>query len=194
MLDTCVILNGPPNCGKDTLADLLVNYGFHKHEMKARLYLDTANLFKVDLTLLKNRATSRHFKDEPWEELVLNDRTMTPRQALIHTSEDVIKPTHGDSYFGEAAAQKCISSISSLAVFSDGGFEAEIEPLLGQYRNVIIFRLHRSDCSFEGDSRSYLMGFLTTFDIYLEIGEPNKAVKEIISILNPYVHSLEVLA
>jgi hypothetical protein len=184
MLDTCIILNGPPNCGKDTLADLLVDYGFHKHEMKDRLYLDTALLFKVDLYPLRNRATSRHFKDEPWEDLVLDGKLITPRQALIHTSEDVIKPNQGDDYFGEAAARKCINQHSVLAVFSDGGFEAEIEPLLDIYENVVIFRLHRSDCSFEGDSRNYLMGFDSTYDVYLEIGKPLKALKDILSIVN----------
>ena len=195
MLNTCVILNGPPNSGKDTLADLLTAYGFKKQEMKARLYEDTANHFDVDLPELKRRATDRILKEEGWYELPYDWellQSMSPREALIHTSETVIKPNHGDDYFGLAAAGKCKLDYATLAVFSDGGFEAEIAPLIDAYKNVLIFRLHRDGCTFEGDSRDYLEGFDNTYDVDLIDGQPDQAITEIIEVLDPLIYDLRV--
>ena len=192
-LHTCLVLNGPPNCGKDTLADLLVDYGLHKHQMKEQLYIDTAKEFGVDLNWLTKKASDRDSKEVYHKDLILNGTPISPRQALIFTSENIIKPNHGDDYYGQAAVRRCREGKSTLAVFSDGGFNSEIKPLQDAYQNVIIFRLHREDHTFEGDSRSYLDGFNNTYDINLIDGEPHRALVDILNVLDNYIgNSLKI--
>ena len=180
-LHTCLILNGPPQVGKDTLADLLVQNcpGIQKKQFKERLYADTMEEFgltrTVDQAEFMFRANERMKKEKPWKKL----GGFSPRQALIHTSEYVIKPNQGSEYFGVAAAGECLLSNAQVAVFSDGGFVDEIAPLKEIYTNFIVFRLYRNGCSFEGDSRTYLPDGSNVFDINLIDDMPGIALYEI---------------
>lgn len=183
MLDTCVILNGPPHSGKDTLAELLSVFGFKQMAMKTQLYIDTAKYFGIQLEKLIIAASDRELKEHPWQRLKLGNMVLSPRDALIHVSEKCIKPTQGDDYFGKAAARACTEAGAPLVVFSDGGFASEIKPLEEVFREVVIFHLHRAGCSFAGDSRSYLEGFDNTHELYLVNGQPHLAVNQILDVL-----------
>jgi len=60
----------------------------------------------------------------------------------------------GKDYFGNIAAEKLCYGLN---VFSDGGFLEEIEPVYKQCDGqMMIIELHRPDCSYESDSRSYI--------------------------------------
>jgi len=179
-LITCVILNGPPGVGKDTLADMLSKHGFAKQEFKAQLYKETAQLFNVDLHEFTRRATHRDLKETTWDELDhISASPLTPRQAMIHTSEHYIKPLKGEAYFGDAAAQACRDAGESFVVFSDGGFSHEMPPIIDLFKNTIIFRLRRPGFDFSNDSRNYLEGYPNTFDIKLVDGKPHQAISKI---------------
>jgi hypothetical protein len=184
---TCVLLNGPPNCGKDTLADLLTDFGFDKHEFKAQLYEDTANHYGVSVTELTALAKGRDTKEVPWVVTGLS-----PREMLIHVSENVIKPNEGLDYFGVAAAQRCQEGNATLAVFADSGFETEWPPLADLYENLVVFRLTRAGCSFAGDSRGYLTNPKHIYDIALIDGQPDRAVTQIVTILEDYLQGVEI--
>ncbi len=176
-LQTCVILNGPPNSGKDTIADLLVEEcGYTKHQMKDTLYEETAKHFECRLDLFKRVAMDRDAKETPFT--MLNG--LTPREALIHVSETIIKPKYGKDYFGESQAFECIRQGSYKAVFSDGGFPEEIGPLTEIFNNVLIFHLFKSGTSFEGDSRNYVSGFPNTFALVIVDEKPLVALAEIL--------------
>ena len=182
-LHTAIVLNGPPNVGKDTLADIFIDNcpGAMKKQFKKQLYVDTMEEFGITRTVhqaeFMHRCTDRISKEIAWHRL----GDLSPRQALIHTSEYVIKPNQGKEYFGLAAATECLLSKAQVAIFSDGGFQAEIEPLKEIYKNVIIFRLHRDGCSFVGDSRTYLGGpaGADVHDLHLVDNEPGIAIYEI---------------
>lgn len=179
-LHTCIILNGPPNVGKDTIADIFIDNcpGMQKKQFKERLYQDTMEEFglirTVDQAEFMFRATDRIKKEQPWKKL----GGFTPRRALIHTSEYVIKPNQGTEYFGIAAAGECLLTKAKVAIFSDGGFQEELEPLKQIYTNFIVFRLHRNDCSFQNDSRSYLPNDVNVYDLHLIDNEPGIAIYE----------------
>ena len=176
-LKTCIILNGPPNSGKDTIADIMVaECGYTKHQMKDTLYAETAAYFQCSPEAFIKVAMDRNDKERPFS--MLNG--LTPREALIHVSETVIKPTYGKGYFGRAQAQVCFDRNSQKAVFSDGGFKEEVVPLLGIFETVVIFHLHKEGASFEGDSRAYVTGFPTTFRLDIVEGNPYLAVAEIL--------------
>ncbi len=172
-----IILNGPPGSGKDTIANLLAQQGFTHRRFKEPLYRLTAMLFDMHPDTLKELATNRDTKDT--ENIrIQHPKTkvlMTPREALMYTSEECLKPYMGKDFFGKLAS----SEINSDTVFSDGGFEEEVDVLLENHE-VWIFRLHREGYTFERDSRDYLEKGI---NIYLEEGKPEQAVETILKIV-----------
>ncbi|CAK9074178.1 Uncharacterized protein SCF082_LOCUS36164 [Durusdinium trenchii] len=87
----------------------------------------------------------------------------TPREAYIALSETFFKPLHGQSIFGSLILKEIAFAAQqpegyNVCVISDCGFREEIEPVVAALGadNVILVRLHRDGCDFEGDSRSYI--------------------------------------
>ncbi len=152
-----VIFNGPPGSGKDeACAFLKSNYGYKHLQMKDQLFVDTAEYYGVSLEWFMNGYDDRTLKEYPRDEL----GGVSKRQALIHVSENIMKPKYGKDYYGRKAAEK-MDSVSSYC-FSDGGFIEEILPVIntiGQ-ENICIVQLYRSGCSFSSDSRNYIEGIL----------------------------------
>ena len=160
------ILNGPPSSGKDTLADMLIEEAkaggvsnTHHLRFKDVLYQETAEHFDVPVGYLIEVASDTIQKEKPLSAL----QGKTPREALIHVSENIIKPLHGDDYFGKKTKQKMLSLVSgdefelNYFVISDSGFYEELYALCGPHLNNFSFvKIHREGCSFKGDSRKYL--------------------------------------
>ena len=175
-----VVLNGPPGCGKDTIANLMAQGAFKKHQFKDALYAHTAKHFEVDLDKFIQYASERSLKDS---------RTLaglggrTPREALIHVSEEIFKPRYGDSYFGNVEVGRLQALYGHLdsninVVYPDGGFASEIYPVESFFDHLIIIRLHRDGFDFQNDSRSYLYLPDTekrrSYDVHLTDGDVNK--------------------
>lgn len=78
------------------------------------------------------------------------------RSALIHVSEVVGKPIFGDDFVGEAAAAQIPED--GHVFFTDSGFPDELVPVAEKvgYENVVVVRVHRDGCTYDGDSRRYL--------------------------------------
>lgn len=170
-----ILLNGPPNSGKDVSALILKDLfaeGEHR-AFKDVLYQETAKYFNVDLGWLTSMATDRTTKEAPTRELF--DRTLnplvrfalflfsfvrpvgfSPRQALIHVSENIIKPRFGDTYFGLKLLSTILASGANYTFVSDSGFLKELIPLVDAELDVTVIRLHREGCDYLGDSRRYL--------------------------------------
>lgn len=171
-----IILNGPPNSGKDVIAEELSALTGMKHSrFKTALYEYTASLFKLDVALVKELATNRDTKEVPHSCFTLPysqvvglyrylEKTaprltsycqISPREALVYASELQAKPKHGKDYFGKLAAMALFAEGN---VFSDGGFPEELTPIVetAGAENVFIIRLYREGTSFAGDSRNYL--------------------------------------
>ena len=157
--NVAVILNGPPRCGKDTIANKIVEGGaFVKHQFKDALYEHTAKHFEVDLDKFIHFASDRELKDS---KSLAGLGNRTPREALIHVSEEVYKPRYGTDYFGKAEAARVSEHKGRVGgtlnvIYPDGGFESEVPPIESEFDLVIIVRLHRDGFDFKGDSRNYL--------------------------------------
>lgn len=149
-----ILLNGPIGSGKDHIADLLEKYvGWNKCMFKDELYKETAAHFNVDLEWFKAVSSDRLLKEKPSDAL----DGKSPRQALIHVSEDVIKPEKGKGYFGELSSDQLKETVN---VFSDSGFKEEAIALIEksgiQKTNVFHIKLIREGCEFSSnDSRGY---------------------------------------
>lgn len=181
-----VILNGPPRCGKDTIANILQNeYDFLHHAMKSSLIKAAAGVAGISEGRLHMLLNNRCTKEVPLADL----GGLSPRKLLIHTSEEVVKPLFGKRVFGEREAKRCKQALSEghcSIVYSDGGFQEELEAMaqeLGE-ENILLVRLRRDGYTFDGDSRSYLdpIGDMPYLDIKLETGKPEKAVQDIMSV------------
>lgn len=149
-----LIINGPPNSGKDELANILVlRYGYvRKREFKEKLFELVKSIYSVSDKVFNDIYTDRTKKEigNPIFD------GLSVRAAMIKVSEQVIKPVYGNQYFGRAAARMLVEG--SLNVFSDGGFEDENIPLIEKVgiENFKIIRLERDGCNFDNDSRCYL--------------------------------------
>lgn len=146
-----IILNGPPGAGKDTIAAELVKHlGWNHCEFKRQLFNLTKTIYQISDEEWDEHYT-REQKEQFWDKL----DGLSPRNALIKVSEEVIKPNFGKDYFGIAAAK---SLKEGYNVFSDGGFYDELLPLKDVVgaENILLIRLYRDGCTFAGDSRSYI--------------------------------------
>lgn len=187
MLDTAIILNAPPNTGKDTLAAMTEQVSdFVQAEFKEALYRETIDCYQVDHDEFMSRHLDRELKEEPWD--MLNG--LSTRDALKHVSEKIIKPTKGKYFFGLEAVSRCIEQSLKYGtknfIFSDGGFIEEIEVLEQVFDLVIVIQLHRHGCEWGEDTRSYveLEDESKVFMLHLTEGEPEKAVGAIFHLLN----------
>jgi len=154
-----LLLNGAMFSGKDFIGDVLSQIGWNKCQFKEQLYVDTAEYFGVDLEWFKAVATDRIRKEIPTESLTdLNGKIYSPRQALIHVSENVVKPVKGKDWYGRVTVDNYMKK--GFNVVTDSGFREEAEAVVKKVgaENVILVHLEREGCSFnpEKDSRSYI--------------------------------------
>lgn len=185
MTKTVVIFNAPPNSGKDVATEMLWKYfqSGTKLAFKDSLYSDVASYYNISVTDLIEYHGDRKLKETPSEMFrkydkhslkqyffallfiigaVFNIRHLmslgyySSREALIHVSEDVMKPKYGSCYYGESLARKVEQSSSRFFFVSDSGYKEEVLPLLNAGYNVYIVHLERIGVTFEGDSRTLL--------------------------------------
>lgn len=188
-----VVLNGPPGCGKDTIAKIICDgCGFIKHQFKDALYEHTARHFEVDLDKFIYYASDRTLKDTV-SLAGLGNRT--PRQALIHVSEDIYKPRFGNDYFGKVEATRVRELAGRMGgiinvIYPDGGFESEIPPVESEYDGLLIIRLHRAGFDFSKDSRDYVYLPDTekriSIDLSLFEGEIYQGAGDVMSAINAF--------
>lgn len=155
MTKLVVILNGPPNSGKDfitrelikhlVLTDLSVDF----LEFKTALYRETASQYYIPYYDFVHLASHRATKDIPNERL----GGLTPRQAMIETSENYIKPLYGKEFFAEALLEKIDDK--DIYIIPDGGFKEEAQALIDSPKidKVMLVHLTAPGTSFAGDSR-----------------------------------------
>jgi hypothetical protein len=152
-----VIFNGPPGSGKDEAAYFYKhNLDFHSLSFKHILFKETIKYFNVSKEWFMDDYNNRE-KKELKEELLGN---RSRREAMIYTSEEVIKPNHGKDFFGRQVAKEIQDGVDY--VISDGGFVEELIPLIDRVgsNNIILVQLTRDGCNYSSDSRRYFNGNL----------------------------------
>ena len=150
-----VIFNGPPGSGKDEAASLFKEkFGFGNLSFKYQLFKQTMKHFEVNEEWFMEGYENREIKEK--QEHALNG--MSRREAMIHVSEDIIKPKEGKDYFGRMVAEE-IEDGKHYAI-ADGGFVEELRPLIERVgaENIVIVQLARFGCDYSSDSRRYFNG------------------------------------
>lgn len=165
-----VILNGPPGCGKDTIANSWLEKTLGNDEFRPHVKAFKEPMYRVAAAALglPLHEFVELYNDREWKE---HNRPewggKSVRDLMIATSENYLKPMFGETCMGKLAVsgiQQRIPSQNDVIVFSDGGFKAEVEEL-EKYFHVRVVQILRDGCSFEGDSRSYIEG--TNLPTYL---------------------------
>ena len=182
---TVVIFNAAPNAGKDVSADYMHSYfqSGQRLSFKEALYQDTAEYFGIDVNDLIEYHEDRNLKETPSEMFykydkhslkqyffallfvigaVFNIRYLmslgyySSREALIHVSENIMKPKLGKDYYGLKVLDKVEHSSERYSFASDGGYVEEVLPLLDAGYNVYVVHLERLGATFDNDSRKLL--------------------------------------
>lgn len=176
----CVVFNGPPRSGKDSAADYITelinnqegNLVAHRRDFKNQLInLSSSILGKTPKEFLRgyNNRTEEMVNLAPLEnapewykdykgtiaQRVVN-KQYSKREWLIHISENVIKPYFGKQAFGQMLVKSLPQE--GLVFLADSGFKDELQPIIDHvgHENVLVLRINRKGCTFEGDSRDYL--------------------------------------
>lgn len=193
-MNDILILNAPPLSGKDQIAKYLVdNHGAYHMEVKEMLFEVAVRTAGISRSLW-NALYERDFKEVPCPYLIVKGKQVSPREWMIHCSENVIKPMFGKDAFGKAAANK-IKELQKdgtikpyqLIVFSDGGFIEELEPISQTTTlpsdDFFLARITRPGYDWGNDSRSYV--YLGTMagnerDFTNEEGKMDQCAEEIL--------------
>jgi dephospho-CoA kinase len=151
-----IIFNGPPGSGKDEAASYFKRLGFKHLSFKYVLFQETISYFGVTHDWFMKDYDNRKVKERPEKAL----KGMSRREALIHVSEEVIKPVEGLDFFGRCVAEE-IRDTEDYAV-SDGGFIEELTPIINKIGtgNIVLVQLTREGCNYSTDSRRYFDGNL----------------------------------
>lgn len=164
-----VVFNAPPRAGKDHACQVLIDnintegtsLTAHHRSFKDELFRVTSNLLGISVVrFLVGYNDPCEFSKTGWlKDLPMYNiagKMYSKREALIHTSENVIKPSFGKNAFGEISARNLPEE--GIVFFSDSGFAEELQPIIDKVgdKNVLVVRIHRERCSFENDSREYL--------------------------------------
>jgi hypothetical protein len=151
-----IIFNGPPGSGKDEAASYFKLRGFKHISFKYVLFKETTEYFGVSHDWFMQDYNDRKIKERPENAL----RGFSRREALIHVSEEVIKPVEGLDFFGRCVANE-IEEGRDYAI-SDGGFIEELTPIINKIGtgNIVLVQLTRDGCDYSTDSRRYFDGNL----------------------------------
>lgn len=164
-----ILFNGAPGSGKtesaryfaDKYKSLEINFKEPLVDLTKRFYQFSDSEWK-------------HFYKRENKETVIQEIGKSPRQCLIHVSEEVIKPVFGNGVFGKIVADR-IKNISyhntDTVVCGDCGFIEEVYELVKEFgiKNIYLVRLIRGGRTFEGDSRGYINSGMFPDDNYFEI-------------------------
>jgi hypothetical protein len=154
MAPNIILFNGPPRSGKDTCCDMLADYHrFQKISLAAPLKVLTHTLFNLKYPL---DWYERHKEDKLPE---AEGRSF--RELLIFTSEGIIKPVLGTSWWAKIAIKtikdKSQDGYTKFCI-SDLGFAEEYTSFIEAFHPacITIVQTHRDLCDFSKDSRSYI--------------------------------------
>lgn len=177
-----VVFNAPPGAGKDTIANIIAAFlpDTIITTFKFSLYQEATKYYNKPLHIVQKLCGERRTKDAYSEVF-----GCTPREALIHVSEDIIKPLRGKDYFGKALANRILdlNLANKLILVPDGGFTEEVEQL-NDIARLLVVRLYGRG-TFANDSRDYLTDDKFNYlDIELVEGDPYTAALEITEYIN----------
>lgn len=145
-----IFINGHKRSGKDTLGHIFArDHGAAIHKAAEPLYKAIQETFS--LSPMQWASLYVESKETPCEELW----GLSPRQAMIWLSEEVIKPRFGEHFFGYQLAMRINTCGDDLIVVTDSGMIREVESCIENtptYKHHLI-NIQRDGTNGKNDSR-----------------------------------------
>lgn len=150
--------NGPPQCGKDTLARLFAEVVKAKHPHLRVLMVPLSNPLRFVAHAMIARVYSAALYESFKKETFPQFGGRTGRQLMIDVSESFLKPVYGQSIMADMLIQEVSNLRADLVLIPDSGFQCEVQPIIDWvgYDKFLVCRVHRDGCSFENDSREWV--------------------------------------
>lgn len=168
MTNQVILFNGPKLVGKDIAATHLETVAREEWgittirvEYKDALISLVCSFYDVPREEFLGLYEDRDTKEVPVAKL----DNQSPRQAMIHVSEDIIKPAMGKDCFGHALVSSLLGLLDrgmleerALIIIGSAGFPEEAVPLQRYFgaENVHLIRVFRDGHTYGTDSRSYI--------------------------------------
>lgn len=156
-----VLFNGPPSAGKDTSSQILLDWfkGSDNTVVERRMShtIKAAFAATIDDQYFFNTGFGIH---EAHKNTPIDPFDVSYRQWQIDFSEKFMKPLYGEDIFARLWCNWVHSNpYPDVILVPDCGFLIELETLSTRFhpRDLLLVRIQREGCSFEGDSRSYLL-------------------------------------
>lgn len=153
-----VAFNGPPESGKDTLAEMLADHmdaqGVTLPVRVESLSLPLRHIAYAMVGRTYDESTYADFKREYFAQL---DRD--GRHLMIDASEQFLKPTYGIEVMAKLLLDRN-KDFTGVLLLRDSGFQIEVDPLIRAVdrENCCVVRVIREGKSFEAlnDSREFV--------------------------------------
>lgn len=153
--------NGPPRCGKDTLAEMLANHMDHQGVVLPVV----PESLSLPLREIAYAMSGWHGSTdgENYERFKVTQfpqfDNRTGRQLMIDVSERFLKPTYGQQVMANLLiARNKSHGFPAVLLIRDCGFQCEVDPLESWVGvdNLYMVNLFRDGCDFSNDSREYV--------------------------------------
>lgn len=151
-----VLFNGPPRSGKDTAAKFIWNKSLYPVFDRMSMPIKKAFAATIGVNINAFGEVERY---EAIKEQIVPVLGVSYRQWQIDFSESFMKPLYGEAIFAELFIDRMRGHRKdSLVLVPDCGFNVEYETLVDHYGtdNVLVIKIHRPGCTFDGDNRNYL--------------------------------------
>lgn len=155
-----ILVNGPPRVGKDEFYQQAIVAYWNEGRVIQR---------KFATPLYKGIQALFGLEEYEWADIYNNHKEspcsklhgMSPRQAMIWLSEEVMKPKFGKNVFGHSLVSSITDydkEIADYCIVTDSGFIDEAKVVVDSYgvENVILVNVSRNGHTFENDSRHHV--------------------------------------
>lgn len=147
--------NGPPGCGKDTLAWMLADYMDTKGVSVPVYTFPLSHPLRELAFKMVGReysaATYEDFKNEFFTQF----GGVNGRQLMIDVSEKFLKQVYGQTIMARIWASRLPITGPCVVLVPDCGFQVEVDVITAMFgaENFYLARVNRPGCDFSGDSR-----------------------------------------
>ncbi len=155
----CVVgFNGPPESGKDTMADMLADH-MDAQGVSASIRMESLSmpLRKVAYAMVDWKGATDGPDYARFKETHFGLLGVTGRQIMIDVSERFLKPTYGIEVMAKLLLERN-EGFHGVLLVRDCGFQIEIDPIAKAVgaKNLYLAQVHRKGKDFSNDSREWV--------------------------------------
>lgn len=184
-----ILLNGPPQCGKDTFALISSTHTYNAYILKFAEPLEQA--LSTLSGYQRGSEEFQHIREECKDDPILNG--YSPRSFMQEYSELFAKKFFGQDVFGKMCAKKVNTildhvGLGNVVIFvTDCGFQNEVDAFINGITRPCtthLVRIHRDGCSYRSDTREWVFnnsGLINTETDLYNNGDKNKYEHDVLN-------------